>query len=402
MMQATSTKSETQSSERMTTQAGTTASSGKQQHICSSISLNLIALVCRNSSFKQPPVNYVTGLGAQSLATGDFNGDQNIDLAVTNYGSNNVGILLGFGNGSFRSPAMTFSSNGTNPYGIIAEDLNGDGGLDLAMCNEGSNSVTILLGFNNGSFRVSAASFSSGGSLPSSLTAGDFNKDNRTDLALTNTGSGQIRVFLGQGNGSFREPGLVYSAGTSPSSIIAADFNADGNLDLAVASRGSNQLFIFRGIGNGSFQLTVTYSTGLSFPYDVRAADLNGDSKLDLVVCSFSSNTLSLYLGTGTGNFTQPSPATYATGGAGPIFVVIGDFNGDSKKDIASSNQLGNNVTVYLGYRNGTFWQQRTYMSGGQKLQAIIAQDFNEDGLDDLAVANQNNNTISIMFAQCT
>ncbi len=344
---------------------------------------------------------YTTGLGPQSIVSADLNKDVHLDAVVTNYNGNTVSILLGIGNGSFHSPPLTFASNGSNPFWLVAHDFNHDGNFDLAICNEGSNTVSILLGLGNGSFHVPAKTFASGGSLPSAITATDLNNDNITDLIVTNTASNIITTFFGIGNGTFRVPGKSYTAGSSPSSVTSGDFNGDGKIDLAVVSRASNQLLIFIGIGNGTFGSSGTSYTPGSFPYAVRSGDLNGDSKLDLVVANFNSNSISIFIGTGTGTFVVGSPSTYATDGAGPIDIVMQDLNADSMIDLAVCNQVANTIIVYLGNGDGTFVQGKNYSSIGQKLQSIIAQDFNEDGMYDLAVTNQNNNTLAIFLTQC-
>jgi len=104
---------------------------------------------------------------------------------------------------------------------------------------------------------------------------------------VTNTGSNNIPVFLGLGNGTFELPGTSYAAGSSSSSITNGDSNSDSKIDLAEVSRSSNQLLIFFGFGDGTFQADDTsYATG-TVPYAVRSADLNGDLKLDLAVANF-------------------------------------------------------------------------------------------------------------------
>ena len=359
------------------------------------------ALVCGLLAFEQPPIVYPTDLGPESIVSGDFNKDGHLDLAISNYNGNIVSIFLGIGNGSFQSYTINFASNGNNPYELVTRDFNNDGSLDLALCNEGSNTVSVLLGLGNGSFRVPATTFPSGGSLPSSITAADLNADGKIDLVVTNTGSDNIAVFLGKGNGTFQWPGISYATGSLPSSITNGDFNDDGVIDLAVVSRNSDQLLIFFGLGNGTFSSNTTSYSTQPFPYAVRSADLNGDSKLDLVVANFHSNSISIFMGANTGILVMASPTTYNTTGIGPIGIAIQDLNGDSVMDLAISNQFGNSITVYLGIGNGTFAQRKQYSSMGQVLKSIIAQDFNEDGMYDLAVANQDNNTVSILLAQC-
>jgi hypothetical protein len=89
-------------------------------------------------------VNYGTGSFPQSVTTGDFNGDGRGDLAVANESSHNVSILLGNGNGTFG--AAVNNPAGSFPRSVADGDFNGDGKRDLAVANTGSNTVSILLG----------------------------------------------------------------------------------------------------------------------------------------------------------------------------------------------------------------------------------------------------------------
>jgi hypothetical protein len=84
------------------------------------------------------------------VAVADFNGDGKLDLAVANFDSFDVSILLGTGTGSFR--AATNFDVGNSPVSVAVGDFNGDGKLDLAVANEDSNNVSILLGTGTGSF----------------------------------------------------------------------------------------------------------------------------------------------------------------------------------------------------------------------------------------------------------
>ncbi len=95
---------------------------------------------------------FATGSLPDSVALGDVNGDGKPDLAVANFYSNTVSVLLGNGNGIFQSQ-QTFGT-GTNPRALALGDVNGDGLLDLAVANFSTATVSVLLGNGNGTFQV--------------------------------------------------------------------------------------------------------------------------------------------------------------------------------------------------------------------------------------------------------
>src|SRR5256712_3196603 len=102
-----------------------------------------------------------------------------LDLAVANYCSNDVSVLLGNGDGSFQ-PALTFGA-GSSPTSVAVGDVNGDGRPDLVVANASSSDVSVLLGNGDGTFQA-AQSFAAG--RGASVAVGDLNGDGRPDLAV--------------------------------------------------------------------------------------------------------------------------------------------------------------------------------------------------------------------------
>ena len=333
-----------------------------------------------------------TGSEPSSVAVGDFNGDGKEDLAVANYGSNTLSILLGNGNGTFQTQQTLATGSGPGP--VVVGDFNGDGKEDLAVVNEASNTVSVFLGNGNGTFQAQQT-FATGTS-PSSVAVGDFNGDGKLDLAVANYSSETLSVLLntttvGATTASFATQ-QTYATGALPASIAVGDFNGDGKTDLVVANETSETVSVLLGNGNGTFQPQQTFAAG-GRPVSVAVGDFNGDGKADLAVADYISNTVSVFLGNGNGTF-QPQQ-TFAAGGR-PVSVAVGDFNGDGKVDLAVANGGSNTVSVLLGNGNGTFQTQQTFSTGTQA-DSVAVGDFNGDGKEDLVAANNGSNTVSVL-----
>ena len=182
-------------------------------------------------------------------------------------------------------------------------DFNGDGKLDLAVANQSSNNVSILLGTGTGSF--SAATNFAVGELLISVAVGDFNGDGKPDLAVANQFPITSRSCWALARAaSVPQPTSLWASG--PFSVAVGDFNGDGKLDLAVANSASNNVSILLGTGTGSFSAATNFAAGTS-PHSVAVGDFNGDGKLDLAMANFNSNNVSILLNNGTLCNTQSS-----------------------------------------------------------------------------------------------
>jgi len=324
------------------------------------------------------PPAFGAGTDPDSVAVGDFNGDGKLDLAVANVGSNNVSILLGNGDGTFQA-AVDYGA-GSNPDSVAVGDFRGDGKLDLVVANDGSNNVSILLGNGDGTFQ--AAVNYGVGSAPTSVAVGDFNGDGKLDLAVANELSNNVSILLGNGDGTF-QAAVSYGAGMTLFSVAVGDFNGDGKLDLVVADAVSDYISVLLGNGDGTFKTAVQYVAGLE-PFSVAVADFNGDGKLDLAVANNEGGNVSILLGNGNGTFK--AAVNYGTGTA-PGAVAVGDFNGDGKLDLVVGGANSNNVnvvSVLLGNGDGTFQAAVNYGAGAGQTSVAVG-DFNGDGRLDLA-----------------
>ena len=325
------------------------------------------------------------GSAPGAAATGDFNGDGKVDLAVVNAGSDNVSVFLSNGDGTFQA-AVNYNV-ASQPLSIAVGDFNGDGKLDLAVVNNLSDSVSVLLGNGDGTFQQ--AMISGVGSTPTSVAVGDFNGDGKLDLVVVNNLSASVSVLLGNGDGTF-QAAVNYGAGLGIISVAVGDFNRDGKLDLVVSGvvATNSNISVLLGNGDGTFQTPANSVIGIR-PSAIAVGDFNGDGNLDVAVaggeCKTGCPILQTLLGNGDGTFQSVRSFFNPTRNEAN-FVLLGDFNGDGKLDmIVTYSEPA--ISVFLGMGDGNFQAPVNYNNLGLAPSSALAiGDFNGDGKLDLAV----------------
>ena len=335
------------------------------------------------------------------VAAADFNGDGKLDLAVINNASANVAVLLGNGDGTFQA-AVTYPLNagGSLPSALAIADFNGDGKPDLVIVNSSSGmsapSISILLNNGDGTFGVATnvATPASG----QSIAVGDLNADGFPDLWIG--ASPQSFVMLGKGNGTFR---AAQSYATSPSGtggalgVAIGDVNNDGKPDLLATNFSQSTVGILLNTGGGQFAnaTAVPVQPG---PSAIALADLTQTGNLDMVVANFSFNTATVRYGAGDGTFQDE--LTISSGPA-PVSVALADFSGNGFLGAAFADSSGSGITIVNGAMNQTFSETYQFSSGvnrSSKPSGLAVADFNGDGKPDLAVVNFGDNTVAVLL----
>ncbi|CAF3314411.1 unnamed protein product [Rotaria sp. Silwood2] len=265
----------------------------------------------------------------RSVAVSDFNKDIWPDIAVANTEIDSVGVFLGDRYGAFTSQQVYLTGSGSHPYFIAVGDFNNDQHLDIAVANYDTNNVGILLGHDDRAFSNQIA-FSIDPSHPISIAVGDFNNDTWLDIVVANYGTDNIGVLPGHGDESF-ENMTMYSTGdgSKPLSVAVDDVNNDMFLDIVVANFGTDIIDIFLGYGNGTFTVLMTYSTEIgSHPVSIAISDFNNDNWLDIPVANKGTNNVGVFLGYGNGTFTKQR--TYSVGyGSDPNWIAVVNYATD-------------------------------------------------------------------------
>ncbi|HYW48702.1 MAG TPA: VCBS repeat-containing protein [Bryobacteraceae bacterium] len=391
------------------------------------------------------PAGFTPGVQTSQVVAADFNGDGKLDLAITysnSSGTGGVSILLGNGDGTFRSPKLIPA--GVYAQTIAAADFNGDGKIDIALANNNDNAATtvsILPGNGDGTFGA-AVTYPAGPGFPVSLLALDLNGDGAPDLAVANVSpsgkQGNVTTLINKA-GKMGSPAST-SIPISLDFLAYADLNHDGNLDLVVACRTSNALVVLSGKGDGTFQAPAAYAVAAypaslypmptsdgytviftaddisgstrfiivspqgavyaprlfsigGSPTGVAAADLNGDGFPDIVITGGSSD-VSVVMAQSARQFNAPVGYSLGQPSPSPLAVAIGDINGDGKPDVIVANggvsypetEGPGSVSVLLGNGDGTL-RAPISTTVNQNAGSIALGDFNRDGKLDVAVA---------------
>jgi hypothetical protein len=333
------------------------------------------------------------GTAPRSVAVGDLNGDGNTDLAVANSNGDGVSVLLGNGDGTFAPKTDYGTGIGTKPYWVAVGDLDGDDDADLVTADSGTNQVSVLLGNGDGSFAAHVDY--PVGDTPQSVAVGDLDGNGSSDLAVANSAFGEdsVSVLLGNGDGTFRLK-TDYATGGRPQSVAVGDVNGDHKLDLATADLG-NTLSVLIGNGDGTFGASDSYPTGPgSGPAMVAVADLDGDDYPELVGVDNDSSTVSVLPGSSSGTFG--TRADYPTGTL-PVQVAVADLDGDGNPDLAVTNGGSNSVSVLLGNGDRTFAAKIDHAVDNVPY-AIAATDQDGDGRLDLVVSNFGADAVSVLL----
>ncbi len=352
-----------------------------------------------------------------SVMLGDFDGDGKTDILFGmgnatylsgSAASPTLTVVFGAGNNQFTAapvsgvplPESSFTYSGPLPPIISAlavADFNGDGVPDAASVNVAQTSdnggnvlLSVLRGKSNGQFAAGTTqTFAHSGSfLLRAAVAGDFNHDGKPDLAVLLSDypiNGELQIYPGKGDGTFGTPYIAAVPIPNPLSIAQADLNGDGIPDLVVTSQGFTGIYLSKGDGTVAAPILIAAVAGNP---GIVIGDFNGDGKADLAFAGEGGATVSVLLGNGDGTFSKPIssglPAP-ALGFAGQITAA--DFNGDGRLDLAVSIQFAqpiggaSGVAILLGKGDGSFAASAAIQPG---MEGLAVADFNGDKIPDL------------------
>jgi hypothetical protein len=284
-------------------------------------------------------------LQAKSLTPADFNGDGKEDILALPFSGSLIYMILGNGDGTFQPPrAITLPVNSFYGFDPAVSDFNHDGKADLALTDFTTDALLILLGNGDGTFQPAIVYQTPDG--PQQPTVADFNLDGNVDVAISQASTSEylgfgygFSIYLGHGDGTFDSPTTTDLQGAL--ALAPGDLNLDGKPDLVV---GGDGVKIVLGNGDGTFGSPETVYPNFDFG-SLTAGDIDLDGRPDIMV-SFSQTTLVGLRGQGDGTFRPP--VEFLTGDFPTVSAfVLRDLNGDGAPEAIVSNSF-DSLTVLL------------------------------------------------------
>lgn len=288
--------------------------------------------------------------------------------------------------GSYFFPPVSVAA-GTYAIESAIADFDNDGKLDLAVVSFSDNTVRLYKGNGDGTF-VAMTTLTVTGS-PHCVAAADLDHDGSMDFVVATTGSSSVVIHRNTGSFTFAA-GTPISVGSPARGLRVLDLDGDGILDIATATE--TGLSVLKGTGsggvwNGSFGPLIHVNS--PWLWHIDAGDLDGDGQIDIVGAS-SSTSIQVFYNT-AGSFT----ATGIPVGLGQGDVAIADVNGDGKKDIVAAND---NLPVLLNQGSRTYTLKTS--SDPSLFNGLAVADVDGDGYPDALGVNGNTYKLDLLLGR--
>ena len=354
-----------------------------------------------------PPERYPVPHKPYTAGAEDLDGDGDLDLLVMISEAGKLRVYRNDGGGTFGEPDV-YDLPGWLRDGNVTADMDGDGDPDVVLFSWGPDQVALLINDGDGAFSTGTTIAVA---RPYHMGLADLEGDGDIDIAMDTASSEEsveasFIVLLNDGTGTSFDR-ADHPLGAYPQEIALADIDSDGDLDFlagrapSLASGRPRDVAVFRNRGDGQFDQAPSLQAGQR-GHLVHTADLDGDGDMDVLTASDGlygdRESLAIFINQGTGLF---SPAVKHTVGDEPEQIEVRDLNGDGKPEILVLNYFGLSLSVLRNAGGGVFDAPAEFPTNGAAPRMSSA-DLDGDGDTDVATANFNSDESIVILENIT
>ena len=312
----------------------------------------------------------------------DIDGDGRLDVLTASDMDDKIAWFRNLGGGVF-SKQMIITTSADQAASVYAADLDRDGDLDVMSASNLDDKIAWYENLGNGKFGLQKV-VSTAADWANSVYAADIDGDTLNDILSASCLDGKIAWYKNLGGGTFASQSVIATINNARQ-VSAYDFDGDGNMDILSTSSGN--VGWHKNLGGGKFaswviiHATNNGNTNHGYSY---AADLDSDKDLDVVSIAYDGNKVVWSENIGNGTF---GPVRIIDSKLiNPSSVHVGDFNGDSLKEVLVISSADNKIVYYLNQGGGMIdtvehvIDQGSWNSGYK----TAAADIDGDGLKDI------------------
>jgi len=329
---------------------------------------------------------------AWSVYATDIDGDGDMDvLWINNWGMDGPSKIVyheNDGNGNF-GPQRIISMSANWPVSIYPTEIDGDGKMDFFLAYSGkfNSGIGWYEQDNQGGFgQLQLITSINVQFTQISVYADDLDGDGDMDLLSASDWENQIAWYENDGDGNFGPQQIITTNADFAQSVYATDLDGDGDMDVLSASWSDNKIAWYENDGDGNFGPQQIITTNADAAKSVYAADIDGDGDMDVLSASRSDNKIAWYENDGDGNFGPQQIITTIASGANSVYATDIDVDGDM--DVLSASYFDDKIAWYENDGDGNFGPQQIITTNADGVRSVDAADLDGDGDMDVLSAS--------------
>lgn len=314
----------------------------------------------------------------------DVDMDGDLDVIGAMYGIDKVSWFENDGLGNFISETViTDTLDGA--MSVFVSDLDGDLDLDLVCAGLLGNEIVVYE--NIGGLYSNGIVLTTAVNGPWSVYVEDLDGDGLNDILSASEYDDKVAWYKNQGSFNFGSQQVLSVNANGARTVYAMDFDQDGDMDVLAANYYDDNVIWFENLGSGTFATEVVFAAGIDGATDVTASDVDGDGDLDVLTTSYDDKSVRLFENLGLGMYAMP--LVLANNISGAQTVITADVTGSGFRDVFVGDYNWKGINWFEN-SNGTInLSMKSLFNTLFSNYIVESADIDGDGLLDILTASE-------------